>query len=32
MIVDSNKPQYFTLGMRADGIPHLAKITLEELE
>lgn len=29
-ITNSNKPQYFTLGMRADGIPRLAKTTLEE--
>ena len=30
MIVGSNKPQYFTLGMRTDGIPRLTKTTLEE--
>jgi hypothetical protein len=30
MITDSNKPQYFTLGMRTNGIPHLTKTTLEE--
>ena len=30
IIANSNKPQYFTLGMRVDGIPRLKKITLEE--
>ena len=29
-IAGSNRPQYFTLGMRADGIPRLTKTTLEE--
>ena len=28
-ITGSNKPQYFTLGMRVDGIPRLTKTTLE---
>jgi hypothetical protein len=30
MIAGSNKPQYFTLAMRADGIPRLTKTTLEQ--
>jgi len=29
-IASSNKPQFFTLGMRSDGIPRLTKTTLEE--
>jgi hypothetical protein len=30
MIVNSNKPQYFTLGLQADGKPRLNKTTLDD--
>lgn len=30
IIANSNKPQYFSLSMRADGRPRLRKITLEK--